>query len=236
MDIQQYLKDYYLLKINMKEISEKLGVSRSKLQNLMKESGTLTNRQIYSKLNTGIKELDVKLKDRYSGIVKRCNDYPSYEYGNSYKDLEYLTLYEWVDFCMDNKELLLQMWDRFIESDRNMQLTISIDRIDNDKGYLVDNMQFITNGLNGYKRNINPVKVIYNNKESYFMTGKEASRYYGIRENTIGDILRGEYRLASKDYQVENSDIKTVLEQNNVDNLNDYYEGVYLKEGDIIAI
>lgn len=111
-------------------------------------------------------------------------------------------------------------------------ISFYIHSIDNSKGYFKDNMQFITNGLNGFKRNINPIKVTHNGKEKCFMSSKEASRYYGIRQNTIGDILRGEYRLASKEYTVESSNLETVLKENGFGNLNEYYENIYIKEGD----
>lgn len=228
MDIKKYMDDYYKLKINGKDVLEDMQISRSKMYSLMREENLETIGVMFRRLDLGIEELNTGLKSRYSDIVSRCNNRKGRPRNDNYDGLDYLPLYEWIDFCFENEKLLLDMWNRYIDNDRDFKLTISIDRLNNDKGYFKDNMQFITRGLNSYKRNINPVKVTHNGKDSYFMTCKEASRHYGIRENTIGDLLRGEYRLIGKDYKISKSDTNTVLRENNVDSLNDYYEMKYI--------
>lgn len=228
--LQDYMKDYRLMKINAKDIFTAMGISRTTLYKMMKEQDYVSNQKIYEGLNTGIYNLDYMLKNKYSGIVRRCNGRKSYKYAYNYEGLEYLPINEWVDFCMNNKDDLINMYQRYIASGEDLRLAVSIDRIDNSKGYFVDNMQFITHGLNGFKRNVNPVRVTYNNETRYFMTAKEASRYYGIRQNTFGDMLRGIDRIVGQDYEVEHSDIGTVLNKNNIKSLNYYYEIHYIKE------
>ena len=101
---------------------------------------------------------------------------------------------------------------------------ISIDRINNDKGYTVDNIQFVSVGFNSWKRNINPVRVC---KEDdgwrYFMSGEEGSEYYNIRRQSIGDLLRGQFRQIKNIYKVEKSTVDEVLIHNNIPTLEDYY-------------
>lgn len=225
MKLQKYMKDYRLMKINDLHIMNDLGVSRSTFQNYMRDSGRLTNYAIQGQLQTGNKNLDSLLRVKYNGIVRRCNSDRQ-----GYSNLEYLPVNEWVEFCLEHTEQLNEMFNRYIASGKDLKFAVSIDRLDDGKGYFVDNMQFITHGLNGFKRNVNPVKVTYNNETRYFMTAKEASRYYDIRQNTFGDMLRGIDRIVGQDYEVEHSDIDTVLKHNNMNSLNDYYETHYIKE------
>ena len=225
MKLQKYMEDYRLMKINDTDIMNDLGVSRSTFQNYMRDSGRLTNNAVQGQLQTGNKYLDSLLRVKYNGIVKRCNGDRK-----GYGGLEYLPVNDWVEYCLDNKKQLNKMFNRYLDSGKDLRLAVSIDRIDNNKGYFVDNMQFITNGLNSFKRNINPVKVTYNNKTKYFMTAKEASRHYGVRQNTFSDMLRGVERVIGQDYEVEHSNMETVLKNNNIDSLNDYYEKSYIKE------
>ena len=101
----EYMEDYYRSKIGVKEICKLAGSSPTTFRRWMKKEN-LTPRQTYFKnINTGIISLDQVLKDRYSSIVNRCNGKTTDYYGK-YKGLPYMTIYEWVEFCHDNKEKL----------------------------------------------------------------------------------------------------------------------------------
>ena len=226
MALSDYIKDYYLLKINLKEICEKEGIHQSTFYRYLEDNNLLPRRKYHALINTGDKELNEKLKIDYSSIVKRCNG-RSYDNKKYYIDKEYLPIYEWVEFCNKNKDLLLTMWNEFKSKGRDRRYSISIDRIDNNKGYTLDNIQFVTHGFNAWKRNNTPIAVTYNGKTNYFMSSEEASNYYGIRRQTIGDILRGQKRLLGKEYFPEHSTADKVLAENGVSSLEEYYEIVF---------
>lgn len=229
MTVEKYMDDYRKLRISIKDILEDMGISRTTFLRRMEEKGLQSNYHLYQKLNIGDDDLNASLKNRYSSIVARCNNYDGYQYKDgNYKDMEYLPLNEWVDFCLENKVKLLTMWERYEDNKRDMRLAISIDRIDNTKGYFKDNLQFVTHGFNSFKRNIKPVKVTHKGESKFFMSAKEAGRSYGIREQSLSDMLSGIYREISKEFDIEESDIETVLKENNLKSLEGYYENKYL--------
>lgn len=226
---KEYIDDYYLLKISLSDICKKAGAHQSTFYRYLESNDLPARRVVYGRLNLGNEELNRIMKDKYASIVKRCTSKPSVEYKHIYANKEYMPVYEWVDHCNENKELLNSMWDKFNESGRDRSLSISIDRTDNDKGYTKDNIQFVTHGFNAWKRNVRPISVTYNGKTNYFMSAQESSNYYGIREHTIGDILRGQKRLLAKEYFPEHSTIEKVLADNEVSSLEEYYNEIFKK-------
>lgn len=223
--IHKYLDDLYHLKTTQKEIIEIEKISRSKLKKDMETEGILTPQQWNRRIDTGISELDKHMKNTYSGMATRCKGNSSNKYVlKSYKGKEYLSIDEWVKFCNQNKKRLIELWKLYIEHDRELKYQISIDRIDNNKGYTKENIQFASHGFNSWKRNINPLKVKKENGDwRYFMSAEEGSKYYKVRRQSIGDLLRGQYREISNVFEVEHSTVSEVLEANNINTLEDYY-------------
>ena len=222
------MKDYYLLKISLAEICEKEGIYQSTFYRRMEKNNYIPRRKIYGQIDTGNLELNQKLKSKYAAIVKRCNG----GHTNNYKGLEYLNLIEWVKFCNQQKEKLNTMWNKYIEKKRDKRYTISIDRIDNSKGYLLSNIEFVIFGFNAWKRNIRPIKIKFNNKWHYFMSAKEGARFFDVRRQSMGDLLRGEYREISKEYTIKESAVKDVLAYSKENTLKNYYKKYILKERD----
>lgn len=225
--LQKYLPDYYMLKVSMKDICKKENISGTKFYSELNKMGLLSTRVWYGQINTGIKELDRMLKGKYASIVKRCNGSPTYIHAKSYIGKDYMPIYEWVKYCNENKSTLVMMWNNYTQNKRKPRFAISIDRINNNRGYNKDNVQFTTYGFNSWKRNIRPVAVIHKGKTNYFMSCEEASRYYDIRRQTIGDILRGVNRRLADEFEVEDSTVNNVLEQNGVSSLQEYYNKVF---------
>lgn len=223
--LHKYLDDFYHLKISQKDIMERENISRNDLRKDIKNAGILTPQQWRGKINTGIKELDKKLNEIYSGIATRCNGNTNDKYKlKVYDGLDYLSIIEWVEFCNNSKDKLLTIWRNYLDNNKEAKYMISIDRIDNDKGYILDNIQFVSFGFNSWKRNINPLRVCKGSNEwEYFMSGEEASKYYNIRRQSIGDLLRGQHREISNVYKVEESTTKEVLFHNNIQSLEEYY-------------
>lgn len=224
---KEYINDYYLLKISLSDICKKSGAHQSTFYRYLDNNNLPARRVVYGRMDLGDEELNRIMKDKYASIVKRCNGRPSYEYKEVYEEMVYMPINEWVDLCNENKDLLLSMWNEFKSKGRDRRYSISIDRIDNNKGYALNNIQFVTHGFNAWKRNVRPISVTYNGKTNYFMSSEEASNYYGIRRQTIGDVLRGQKRLLAKEYFPEHSTTEKVLEENRVSSLEGYYNVVF---------
>ncbi len=223
--INKYYEDYYRGRIQGKAICKKEGISYYQLEKILKKYNLKTYVSTFNDINTGIKELDRVLKKKYSSVVNRCNGGSSDHY-DKYKDMEYLTIMEWVKFCNDSKELLTDMWKEYLQSNKDNKYNISVDRIDNKKGYTVDNIEFVTHGFNSWKRNLKrpiKVKLISGNKWKYFMTCEEGSKYYGLRPQTLGEILRN-VKYHNKDYEVIETTIDEVLRNTKTSSIMEYYE------------
>lgn len=222
--LDKYLDDLYRLRVNFKTVAERERVSRSKVGVDFRKRGLISPWIYYGLIDTGINELDEKLKQKYNSIVTRCNGRNNNKYHTVYHGMEYLPIYEWVELCNESLEQLSEMWDKYVLSGRQYKDTISVDRINNDEGYSKDNLRFVPLGFNAWRRNINPVKVTYKNEVDYFMTCEEASEHYDLRRQTIGDLLRGQYREVSDDYTVESTDVSTALTKNNKPDILSYYK------------
>lgn len=113
-------------------------------------------------------------------------------------------------------------WDRYINNNKNLKYAISIDRIDKNKGYILDNIEFVTHGFNSWKDNITPIEVIFKDKKYYFLSSEEGSRYFGEYARVIGACLRKEFHC-KKEYIVNISIVRKVLKNKNAINLKEYY-------------
>lgn len=222
---KEYVEDYYTMKISLKDICTKSGLSGATFYRYLSDNSWLSRRAYYGLIDTGIKDLDEIMKGKYSGIVKRCTGKPSYTNKN-YVHLDYLPIYDYVDYVNKSKDILMDMWSKYIDSGKDMRLAISIDRIDDTKGYQVDNIQLVLHGFNAWKRNIRPIKVVFEGESKYFFSGEEASRYYDIRTKSIGNILRGEEAEDGK-YIASICTTDEVLKGNNVNSLLEYYENIF---------
>jgi hypothetical protein len=183
---KQYLDDYYKSKINVKEICKLTDSSPTSFRRYLKKNGLVPRQEYLKRIDTGIDKLNQTLRDRYSSIVNRCNGKTTDHYGH-YKGKPYMPVYEWVEFCNQNKELLVAMWSVYEINNRSSKYAVSVDRHNNNSGYTKDNIQFVTHGFNSWKRILNPVKVCYQEETNYFMSCEEASQHYGLRRQTIGE-------------------------------------------------
>ena len=56
-----------------------------------------------------------------------------------------------IEFCKDNKDEIRELWENWKANNYNRQLSPSLDRIDNNKGYVAGNLQFLTLRANQQK-------------------------------------------------------------------------------------
>ena len=218
---EKYLVDYYTKRIGATEICEIEGVPVHFFHLYLSKNNLPSRFIVLNGIDTGDKALDKTLKIKYSSMSNRCRGKATDKYGH-YNGLAYMSVFEWRDFCNSNKGILLEMWCNYIDRGKKLKYAISIDRIDERKGYIIDNVQFRINGFNSWKRNLFPVKVTHNNVEMFFMSSEEASRYYGLRRQDIGECLnKAKYHI--KGYEVESSDVERVLMETNIKTLEEYY-------------
>ena len=191
----------------------------------MKQEGFKPYARVFDDIDTGINELNILLRNKYKNIVGRCNGSFGDKYGH-YNGLPYITNIEWVKFCNENKNKLINMWNVYLSFNKHSKYAISIDRIDNNKGYINGNLDFVTHGFNSWKRILKrPIKVIRirDNTIYYFMSCMEGSRYFKIREKIFGEILNNS-KYHDKSYTVEITTINEVLQQTNCKSIKEYYK------------
>ncbi len=226
--IESNLWDYYTDSKSLEEVCEAEGVKYPTFYSYIKFRGLKTYRAYYASIDTGVKDLDARLKVCYMGIVRRCKGRPSYKYSYHYEKHNPLPIYEWADFCNENKDVLLDLWGYYIASGSQYKYSVSIDRKDNSKGYSKDNLQFVTTGFNSWKRNINPVKLEYNGKKYYCMTIEEAAGKVGVTRSVLSQVIRKTNNF--KKYKVVSVSKNTVLKENSASSIEDYHEK-FVKEG-----
>jgi hypothetical protein len=206
----------------MYEILDILNISRKKLQNILDSKGLKVKYQLFKELNFE-GSLRNTLIWKYKSFAKRCQGLWLDRNHQNYKGLDYMDLEDWVQFCNDNKQKLEAMWKKYIESGKQLKYAISIDRIDNSKGYVIGNVQFVIHGYNSWKNNVRPVEITHKCKTRYFMSCEEASKHYGLNKRTMGNILRQD-KYCPKNYIVKLSTKEKVLQSNDVNSMFEYYK------------
>jgi len=220
---EKIIEEYYKCR-NVGDICKELEISRTTFQRI-KKSLNLPNRRIFlNQIDTGYQELNQTLKTKYMSIVNRCTGKSTDKYGH-YKGTEYMTIIEWVNLCNANKNILADLWSDYLLNGKSLKYSPSIDRLDNAKGYIEENIEFVPHGYNSWKRNIYPVSVEHNAETHYFMSSEEGSRFYGVRKQTINECLRKtKYHLV--DYVTLKSTIEDVLEHSGKKDIKEYYENL----------
>ena len=94
---------------------------------------------------------DRYLKAKYYMMKGRCTHVAKNH--EKYFGREYLSMEEWDRFCEETKEEFLQLFLRWRDSGFQRKKAPSIDRIDNNKGYVPGNLQWMTQSQNSSKGN-----------------------------------------------------------------------------------
>lgn len=131
------------------------------------------------------------LKHKYYGIKTRCEGRGS---NKSYAGRAFLTMEEWEVFCEKTHSQFMVLYKRWQDSGYDRWLSPSIDRIDNDGGYTVDNIQWLTMADNGGKYRKEMVRRIAVSKDGetigVFPTQQSAADAIGAPQANVGRALR----------------------------------------------
>lgn len=84
----------------------------------------------------------------YQGIVRRCNGIPR-RYSST--GTTPISVPEWRQFCAATEAEFNKLYDGWKKSGFQRKMAPSIDRIDNGRGYTVDNMQWLSQSENSRK-------------------------------------------------------------------------------------
>lgn len=84
----------------------------------------------------------------YQGIVRRCNGIPR-RYSST--GTTPISVPEWRQFCAATEAEFNKLYDGWEKSGFQRKMAPSIDRIDNGRGYTVDNMQWLSQSENSRK-------------------------------------------------------------------------------------
>lgn len=92
---------------------------------------------------------DRYLKHKYYMIRRRCTHETKGH--RAYLGREYLSPSEWSYFCEKTYGDFIKLFRKWQESDFKRAEAPSIDRIDNEKGYTIGNLQWLTQSQNSRK-------------------------------------------------------------------------------------
>ncbi len=218
--IIKYLDDYYRRKLTVRDICRLEGISHPLFYAKLREVGEKPFREHYKDIDVGAAEVNEKLKVIYNGIIQRCNGKEDTPAG--YHGLDYMDIKTWVKFCNDNKHTIVSLWARYVKSGKKYKYTISIDREDESKGYVLGNVSFAPLGFNAWKRNIRPIEVQKDGTVDYFMSCEEGSRKLGVSHSYVGAFLLGVY--SKETFIVKEVSTEKVLSQKSVNDVSEYYQ------------
>jgi hypothetical protein len=134
------------------------------------------------------KNLDYIIKKKYHDMVQRTKQH-------NFPNI--ITREKFYEFANNSPELK-KLYEAWVESGYERSLTPSVDRIDNSKGYISGNIQFLTQSENTKKGHVeNPprsikCKLVKGDEVLYFESQQEASRFLGLSKAMVClNIKRG---------------------------------------------
>lgn len=207
----------------LSEIAEELGWPYRRVYYWFRQKYNIpTHRTIWQGLEIEDQELRDRLNTKWSQIRARINGNPDHDPYKRYEGKQRCSEQEFVDFCNKNKEKLLVMWHAYLQSGKDLRLAPSVDRIDPDEGYTIDNLQFVIYGYNSWKDHLNPVRVTMNGETRCFATPTEAGRYWDVRTDDVVEVLRGS-KYNRHNIKIETISTDQLLEAHSCKSLREYY-------------
>lgn len=202
MELSALIEKYNRCEITRTEIQTMLDVSWKKLNKMMKKQGLKTRQELWDELN-----FDGSLRElliwKYRSFVRRCKGKGSSS--KKYIGKEYMSIEEWVAFCNSQQKRISKLWEQYKQSGKQLKYAISIDRLDNNKGYISSNLQFVTHGFNSWKDHTTPISVEHEGTGSCLVYDA-TSKYTGTVSGTTVTTTAPDstyyviYELAEEEY------------------------------------
>lgn len=125
--------------------------ARDRLQHICKECSKavsakhrLENKEYHQQYQFNINRHNIQhiYRSRYDKMCRRVTGY--YRKNHSSLGKELLTLEEFYAWCAETEKEFLEIYNTWKEAEFDRELSPTIDRIDNDLGYVPSNMQWLT--------------------------------------------------------------------------------------------
>ncbi len=150
------------------------------------------------------------IRQKYTQIKQRCENQNREDF-IKYKGKLQMTMEDFYQFSIENKNLIF-LWTNFQKPGALYSSAPSVDRIDNNKSYSIDNIQWISHGINAQKdQKVRPVSVylVNGDKLGDFKSLNDAVRYCDVQQSNAWKVLNGTRRHTEgyvfKDCEVVNA-------------------------------
>lgn len=141
------------------------------------------------------------LRNKWTEIKQRCiNSNKPPAQLKTYYGRKYCTMDEFLEKFLTD-ETYLTLFHAWKNAGHPFKLSPSIDRIDNDKDYVIDNLQFLTHSQNSSKDQDTTPVIIYDAKTKKivgkYSSQQLASRTLKIQQANLWKVLNGERNTVS---------------------------------------
>lgn len=145
-------------------------------------------------------QLEFFLRTRYTEVVQRCTN-KKHSTERYYFGKKYCTRQEFLNKFLDDKSLH-ELYKNWQKSNFQYALCSSIDRIDNNRDYTIENLQFITHSKNSQKDKETVAVDVYTRGGKFlksFISIAAAADNYEVQQANAWKVIHG-IRKHSKGY------------------------------------
>jgi len=218
------LSNYYNGSIKLTDIAKSKNTSVYYIKKYMKLNNILYKRDLYKLLDMN-DDLSKNLISKHRSIKHRCTKGDN---RGNYIGLEFMPMLDYIRFCNLNKVKAVNIWKEYLKNNKDLKYAVSIDRLNNNVGYITSNIRFVMNGFNSWKDNVTPLIASFENKLVYAMSREEIGRKLNLnRVKCVGEAMKGIGKYKSE-IKTRLTTREIVLTKNNCSSMQNYYKNFIL--------